>query len=585
MDQRYRTRLLLAVSGILAVLLMILALLQYRWAGRVAEADAQRTLSQLQSAAGLFAKEFDLQIAQTYVLLQNQASGLLRPDGNGTPANLPRLVSNLYLLRPDGGGNSRLFQIGKDGLSKVVDTSVAESQQILRRLRPQGEDAPACGSGVLNDVPALLVPLPVTVIAAPSAQHMEAQVRLSGCIYAELDSAYLRGTFLPDLLKKNFGNQADTAYDFNIVSRLKPDESVFKTGDRAPQSRADLKQPFFSLRMDALMQSSLPGLQGAHGMDKMRSRVFIQSLRKDVFTYGRSGEAANSDPGSTGFWELQVFAKGGPIQSSLARWRTQNLLASLLVELLLLAGIGFIIVFTRRLQKLADQKMQFVAGVSHELRTPLAAVCTLSKNQADGLVNSPEQVRQYGALMYQEGQRLADMVEQTLQYAGIHSGRRKPVLNAVDVGKVVESALEARKSDLTRAGFEIQVEIAPDLPVVLGDAQALQKAIENLISNAEKYAKERRWIRISAWNNSEDRKVSITVEDQGIGIDPSDYNQIFEPFGRGRRAVEEQIPGTGIGLSLVRSTAEAHNGSVTFVSAPDRGSAFTLHLPAAASSR
>lgn len=585
MDQRQRTRLLLAVSSILAVLLLILAALQYRWAGRVAEADAQRTLAQLQSAAGLFAKEFDLQIAQTYVLLQNQAAGLLRPDAHGQPANLPRLVRNLYLLRPDDSGKSRLLQFEKDGMPKEADMSLTDSQQILRRLRTQGEDAPACGSGVLNDVPALLVPVPVTVFATPSSAHLQAQVKLSGCIYAELDTAYLRETFLPGMLKKHFGNQADTLYDFNIVSRVKPEESFFKTGDRTPQSRADLKQPFFSLRMDALVQSSLPGLPGAHGADKVRSRVFIQSLRKDVFTYARSGEPANSDLALSGFWELQVFAKGGPIQSSLARWRTQNLLASLLVELLLLAGIGFIIVFTRRLQMLADQKMQFVAGVSHELRTPLAAVCTLSKNQADGLVNSPEQVRQYGALMYQEGQRLADMVEQTLQYAGIHSGRRKPILNAVDVGKVVESALETRKNDLTRAGFEIQVEIAPDLPVVLGDAQALQKAIENLISNAEKYAKDRRWIRISARNNSEDRKVAITVEDQGIGIDPSDYNQIFEPFGRGRRAIEEQIPGTGIGLSLVRSTAEAHNGSVTFVSAPNRGSAFTLHLPAAAPSR
>src|SRR5690349_4903308 len=121
MDQRFRTRLLLAVSGALSVLLLILAVLQYRWAGRVAEADAQRTLAHLQSAAGLFAKEFDFQIAQTYVVLQNEMALLSRQGGDRPPPNVSRLVRRLYLLRPDGSGGSRLFQFGADGSLKEAD--------------------------------------------------------------------------------------------------------------------------------------------------------------------------------------------------------------------------------------------------------------------------------------------------------------------------------------------------------------------------------------------------------------------------------------------------------------------------------
>ncbi len=71
----------------------------------------------------------------------------------------------------------------------------------------------------------------------------------------------------------------------------------------------------------------------------------------------------------------------------------------------------------------------------------------------------------------------------------------------------------------------------------------------------------------------------ISVQDRGAGIDPADRDEIFEPFCRGRAAADTQIPGSGLGLSLVRSAAEAHHGSVTLVSEPGRGSTFTLHLP------
>ena len=74
--------------------------------------------------------------------------------------------------------------------------------------------------------------------------------------------------------------------------------------------------------------------------------------------------------------------------------------------------------------------------------------------------------------------------------------------------------------------------------------------------------------------------VAITVEDRGIGIDAADQERLFEPFFRGHRAVAAQIPGSGLGLSLVRSAAEAHHGTVSFSSEPDQGSRFTLRIPA-----
>jgi signal transduction histidine kinase len=415
----------------------------------------------------------------------------------------------------------------------------------------------------------LRFPLPAPLAAHRSARIMIGSGRLGRCLVGTFDPRYLAATYFPDLIRRTFGEQDASQFDFAVLRRGQPGQPLLGS---APVT-ADVKQPFFFLRMEDLLDHARQGFPTGPGQQNM----IVQQFTAPFVNYSRR-QSPNG-----GFWELQVARKGGPLDYAVVVWRRKNVMLSAGVEVLLLAAIGFLLVSTRRMQRLADQKMQFVAGVSHELRTPVSAIAMLARNQADGLVNGPEQVKQYGALIHQQSQRLNEMVEQTLHYAGIQSGRRQPALREVDLPAVIEGALSARRGDLARAGFHVEVEIEPDIPTVWGDPQWLERAIDNLLSNAEKYARDQRWIRVCARYAAEKQEVQVTVEDHGIGIDPADFDQIFEPFCRGRRAVEAQIPGTGIGLSLVRSTAEAHRGSVTFVSEPDRGSAFTLHLPAAAS--
>jgi two-component system sensor histidine kinase SenX3 len=133
--------------------------------------------------------------------------------------------------------------------------------------------------------------------------------------------------------------------------------------------------------------------------------------------------------------------------------------------------------------------------------------------------------------------------------------------------------------EATRAGFTIEGDFDKTVPSVLGDPVLLEQAVHNLISNAEKYCTQQRWIRVSVQRSQTPSEVLITVEDKGIGIEPSEFDQIFEPFCRGRRPIEMQIPGSGIGLSLVRGAMQAQGGTVTFESVPNQGSSFTLHLP------
>jgi signal transduction histidine kinase len=239
---------------------------------------------------------------------------------------------------------------------------------------------------------------------------------------------------------------------------------------------------------------------------------------------------------------------------------------------------------TRRAERLASQQISFVAGVTHELRTPLAVICSAGENLADGIIDTPQKAAHYGQVIYREGRRLTEMVEQVLEFAGAQSGRRRYELRSTEVADFVAGALAACQAQIQERDFSVETVIDPNLPPVRGDGAALKRAKQNLISNAIKYDGENRWARISTqlWARKQGNEVRITVEDRGLGISSADIAHIFEPFYRGHVAVAAQIKGSGVGLSLVKQIVEAHGGRVSVKSTPGTGSVFTLHLPIAA---
>jgi two-component system sensor histidine kinase SenX3 len=119
----------------------------------------------------------------------------------------------------------------------------------------------------------------------------------------------------------------------------------------------------------------------------------------------------------------------------------------------------------------------------------------------------------------------------------------------------------------------------------VSDPLAVSQCLQNLITNALKYGGRQRWLGIRARcaKNGDGAEIQISVSDRGTGIAASDLPHIFEPFYRSPSVVAAQIHGTGLGLAVARSIAEAMNGQLTVTTAPGLGSTFTLHLPRAAS--
>ena len=235
--------------------------------------------------------------------------------------------------------------------------------------------------------------------------------------------------------------------------------------------------------------------------------------------------------------------------------------------------------------RLAKLQMDFVASVSHELRTPLAVICASAQNIADGVVDKKEQLAKYGSVIRHHSQQLTDLVNQILQFAATHEGRNRYTLRPVAIELVIAAVLRNTHELAEEAGFVVEQHIAPGLPHVMADFAAVCQCLQNLVVNALKYGAKNP--RIAIWaasvrgDNGKLDEVCISVEDHGIGIDSTDLKQIFEPFYRSPVVTAAQIHGTGLGLPLAKSIAEAMGGKITVVSKLGTGSRFTLHLPVA----
>jgi signal transduction histidine kinase len=228
--------------------------------------------------------------------------------------------------------------------------------------------------------------------------------------------------------------------------------------------------------------------------------------------------------------------------------------------------------------------MEFVAGVSHELCTPLAVINSAAENLMDGVVEGQPEVKEYGGMIRDQGRRLEHLVDEVLQFAAGRSERAGYELRPVDVGAVATHSLASAEPMLRDAGFTVDQEIAGGLPPIVADPAAFGMCLENLISNAVKYAGAGRWLRVRAELATPFRQppeIQVSVRDRGMGIPARDLPHIFEPFYRVASVREGEIRGVGLGLYLVKRAMEGMGGRISVTSEVGRGSCFTLHFPLA----
>jgi signal transduction histidine kinase len=247
------------------------------------------------------------------------------------------------------------------------------------------------------------------------------------------------------------------------------------------------------------------------------------------------------------------------------------------LSLLMAGGIWLTYRNVSREMNLARLKSDFVANVSHELRTPLALIRLYAETLELGRLTAKEKYQEYFRIIREESERLTALINNILDFSRIEAGRKEYEFKETNLAELVRSTLDSYRFQIQQNGFAFEENICSDIPPVKVDREAIARSLLNLVNNALKYSKDRKFIGVSLYRSNS--SINLEVRDSGIGIAANEQEKIFEKFYRCGDPLVHNVKGSGLGLSLVRHIARAHGGDVLVESAPEKGSKFTIALP------
>ena len=309
-------------------------------------------------------------------------------------------------------------------------------------------------------------------------------------------------------------------------------------------------------------------------------QVETEGIRFIAFPPDEPGdaEAIAAGPWLPG-WQLSFVAMDTEVRQAALATRRAITVSAGLVGLAVIVFIGIAAGQSiRRHLKLAALKTDLVAAASHELRTPVAAIGVLVDGLRADQQLDPRKAREYLDMMAGQTSRLQRLIDSFLTFAQLERGRQQFTLAPVQASSLVANAVDAIRDRLP-GDSRVDLDIAPELPMVIADADALNTALVNLLENALKYTTDDKRIRVRA--SADDGFVRFDVTDNGIGIPVREQRRIFRRFYRIDQRLSRDTAGVGLGLSIVELVMRAHGGSVAVQSAPGAGSTFTLRVPCA----
>ena len=546
------------VAAVLA-LLPVLATAQYRWLGQINDNERGRLQRALLNAMSGVARDLDTEVAGAVSALdvKGLVSGAAPPTGVHAA---PAIREVLYIQRPADDAALTLTRCDVSAWSCSAAEWPSEFADFRTAL------APVVHSGSSHDAERLSrivrtargnQPVIVLPLGEGSGYHdrrgsddnrgeHEHRNGMTGVALLLLDDRWLRSKLVPRIVGRYFEPTPDSDVRVAIVSRDVPGDVVY----------AD------------------PNTTAGEIVAHPEGRQELFALRAGISRDRWSRKDSEGDE-----WVMVARHRSGSLQKAVDDVRRRNLLISSGVLSLMGIAVGLIAVTTRRAHRLARQQIEFVAGVSHELRTPVSAIYLAAQNLADGTVVDAARIRRYGATIQTEAQRLRETVERVLQFAAISAGQPIGSRVAVDIGALVEEVAASARAE--QAGSEIEVTVAAGVPTVSGDPVALRACVQNLLANALKYGGRppRVRIAISVEVHGRTPELRLSFEDNGPGIPAHEREQVFQPFFRGRVALEQRVHGSGLGLHLVRRLVVAHGGRIDLLSPAGSGAIFVIHLP------
>lgn len=238
--------------------------------------------------------------------------------------------------------------------------------------------------------------------------------------------------------------------------------------------------------------------------------------------------------------------------------------------------VGAIIVMSdiTRLRKLERARSDFIANVSHELKTPVTSIQGFAETLLDGALDNPEDARKFLGIICRQAERLGEIFDEMLVLSRLEQ-EEQIELAATELKPIIEAAVQScsHRAVLKQAQIEIDCPSHLSAPC---HAALLEQAISNLVDNAVKYSP--LGSRVLVMAASQPEGITISVRDNGPGIESQHLPRIFERFYRVDKGRSRAEGGTGLGLAIVKHIAQAHGGQALVESSPGQGSTFTIQF-------
>jgi signal transduction histidine kinase len=534
-----------ALLGVIAVVCAVLSFLQYRWTGELSRAEPALLRAGLNDQIRRLVQAFNEELRDSWRTLPPAAKEI-REQGTAEAHRIRyeqwasshdrSLFTRIAIAVPEQG-TLRLY--GIDGEGRIAPMEWPPNWDALR----QAMTSRMKGDGWPPNNPPDSDTIQLPVFADPGDRGSELEWMI-----LDLNEDYVRTKVLPRLVTEYLNPAGDAVYDV----------SVSWAGPHGPV--------IFSTRSD---QSSV-----AAGADATAG-IFSG----DTGAIPGRGRGRFHDEGHLSHWTIAVRHRAGSLDIAVSRAKTRNLAASLVLVGLLGGTAWALVQYTARSRRLAEMQFRFAAGVSHDLRTPLTAIRGAAFNLVEGLVKEPAAIGRYAKLILRNSEELTSMIENVLAFsASLHSDKEERT-EVFAVGDLLEHAAATMAQEIEQAGCRIELTVAPELPPVAGNPVALELVFRNLIGNAVRHGASGKWIGVSAARVTDG--VEIRVCDRGPGIPQTELQRIFEPFYRGEQTRAQRVQGTGLGLSLVKTTVERQKGNVEVHNSLGGGAQFTVRLPAA----
>jgi signal transduction histidine kinase len=541
------------VLVLLVCALAALAILQYRWIERFSAAERVRRRADAEFAASRIAGDLRDELHASFQVFRatedDAVASLYERWLRRAP--WPGLISAVYVAERTAPKTWMLYRLEQ----RTGEFVEAPWPPELASLRPRIDNLGARGPRpnwpppVHARTPAIVAVQRPGELAPPFDDGIPFRV-----VIAQVSREALGRTVMPALLERISAGD-EPRFDVTLAAGhdvLYRSNSAWAIGDRS----ADAAAPVPADPMRPMGDRTTPGrpLRGGRASRKAPPQ----------------GEGPREPP-----VEMQVLVRyrAGGLESLVEATRRRNLATSAGILAILLAAVAMLVVLLRRAERLRAQEAAFVSVMSHELNTPVAVLRSAGENLKDGIVGG-DQIAVYGQTIVDEADRLKHMIGEVLELAGMQARTEPRPHRIVAIAPIVEAAVE-RCRLLVNGAIEIESMIEPGLPPVSADDDALVRAVQNLIVNAIRHGGAGGWVGVRARRDG--KRVTITVEDRGPGVHAADFDQVFEPFYRGRDS--GSVSGAGLGLTIVRQIAADHGGDVT-LDRREAGASFTLHLPA-----